>query len=92
MHAALDAIATEDPFGIKVQIERGATYVSMQVDFNANSDPIELASAASLSIANISIAERSSDGLVQIEQVRRVFVSFYRSRRGMGKRVFRCGP
>lgn len=53
MHAALDAIATEDPFGIKVQIERGATYVSMQVDFNANSDPIELASAASLLIANI---------------------------------------
>lgn len=53
MHAALDAIATEDLSGIKPQIECGATYTSMKVDFNENSDPIELANAATLLIANI---------------------------------------
>ena len=53
MHAALDAIATEDLSGVKPQIESSASYASMNVDFNANSDPIELANAASLLIANI---------------------------------------
>ena len=53
MHAALDAIATKDVSGIKPQMESTATYVSMQVDFNANSDPIKLANASTLLIANI---------------------------------------
>ena len=53
MHAVLDAIATEDLSGVKPQIVGGATYVLMKVDFNANSDPIELANSATLLIANI---------------------------------------
>ena len=53
MHAALDAIATKDVSGIKPQMESTATYVSMQVDFNENSEPIKLANACTLLIANI---------------------------------------
>lgn len=53
MHAALNSIATEDLSRITLQMESGATYVSMKVDFNSHSDPIELANAATLLIANI---------------------------------------
>jgi len=53
MHAALKAISTEDLSEFKPQIDRSSSYISMKVDFNENSDPIELANAASLLIANI---------------------------------------
>jgi hypothetical protein len=53
MHAALDALSAGDLSGIALQRESGATYVSMKVDFNSQSDPIELANAATLLIANI---------------------------------------
>ena len=53
MHAALDAFATKELAGIRPQIESCPTYVSMRVDFNANSDRVELANAATLLITNI---------------------------------------
>ena len=53
MHASLDAIATEDLSGVEPQLETGPTYVSMSVDFNADSDQIQLANAATLLVANI---------------------------------------
>lgn len=53
MHAALGALSSDDVLSVKprVEITDRCTYVS--VDFNADSDPVQLANAASLLIANI---------------------------------------
>jgi hypothetical protein len=53
MHAALDALGTTDLSGVKPEIEITAAYTSMKVDFNASSNPIELANIATLLVANI---------------------------------------
>lgn len=53
MHAALAGLATDDISTIQPQITSTEGYVYTEVDFNQNSDPIGLANAASLLIANI---------------------------------------
>ena len=53
MHAALAGLATDDLATIQPQIAVADGYVYTKVDFNQNSDPIALANAASLLIANI---------------------------------------
>lgn len=53
MHAALGALGTTDLSAAQPQIVEVGVYTSMKVDFNAGSDPIELANAASLLVANI---------------------------------------
>jgi hypothetical protein len=53
MHAALAGLATDDLSAIQPQITSEDGYVYTKADFNRNSDPIALANAASLLIANI---------------------------------------
>lgn len=53
MHAALEGLSTNDLSQIEVQVGGDEFHRYMKVDFNQNSDPVELANAASLLIANI---------------------------------------
>ncbi len=53
MHAALAGLSSSDLSNIRTQITHSDGYAYTKVDFNENSDPIALANAASLLIANI---------------------------------------
>jgi hypothetical protein len=53
MHAALVGLGNTELSAVRPEIVQAGSYISMKVDFNANADPIELANAASLLIANI---------------------------------------
>ena len=53
MHAALSGLRDDDISVVKPQIAYGDGYFYAKVDFNQNSDPIALANAASLLVANI---------------------------------------
>ena len=53
MHAALAGLTNNNLSAIQPQITHADSYVYAKVDFNQNSDPIELANIASLLVANI---------------------------------------
>jgi len=53
MHAAIAGLGNSDLSTVQPQITHGDGYVYTTVDFNQNSDPIALANAASLLVANI---------------------------------------
>jgi len=53
MYAALGALGTADLSAVQPQFAQDGAYTTMKVDFNADADPIELANAASLLVANI---------------------------------------
>lgn len=53
MHAAMGAMSSSDVLAVVPEVVETATYRSIGVDFNKNADPIELANAASLLVANI---------------------------------------
>jgi hypothetical protein len=53
MHAALAGLSNNDLSAIQPQIDQTDGHVYTTVDFNQNSDEIELANAASLLIANV---------------------------------------
>jgi hypothetical protein len=53
MHAALAALGTGDLSHVEPEVIRSETYTAVSFDFGADADPIELANAASLLVANI---------------------------------------
>ncbi|MEN6376325.1 MAG: hypothetical protein ABFD75_16280 [Smithella sp.] len=53
MHAALEALSSDDVLSVKPRVEITDRCMYVSIDFNACSDPIQLANMASLLIANI---------------------------------------
>lgn len=53
MHAALGSLSSDDVLSVKPTIEITDTYRFISIDFNAGSDPVQLANMATLLITNI---------------------------------------
>lgn len=55
MHAALGAMSSDDVLVVLPEVTRTDAFTSISMDFNKGANPVELANAASLLIANINL-------------------------------------